>query len=1015
MPALDSPEDPRRERPPLGDQTTPINYTHWASPLFCECSAVRRVLLRGQTWAVSEQSRLGNRELLRLLHPDTGQPIEALCPPDQYEPLAEPAPGLTRKALAPYGVWRTLHESLRLVAPAPGEYAALTAGRIIPESYQFAPLARLLSGPRRSLLIADDVGLGKTVEAGICLVELIARGVGRRILLVVPPGLIPQWLDEMWEKFGLEFQSIENAAALDRAQTQLSEGLSPWAYFERVITSTEYLKRRDVIAGALAHPWDVVVVDEAHYLAESGTPANPYSTARTRLGPRLRDTARSLILLTATPHNGYRHSFRSLLELVDPVSATLHGRTEDIQKRVARSMIRRLKPQITKTGVKGELLPAFPQRLPVRRIEVQGLSAEEAEVFRRVSAYCARTVEAASSSDEADLVSFAMQIVKKRMLSSRAALMRTVENRLEALSSRTPEDPPARAELRELQADLPLTESAAERTAARVLRTAVSRDGRRRNAEKRQLKDIAKLLEKATDKPDPKIASLIADLENAVLSVPGEKAIIFTEYRDTLAALADGLRQHPKLASAFVELTGGLLPTQRKARIARFHEPDCRILLATDAASEGLNLQRQCCRLYHFELPWNPNRLEQRNGRIDRHGQNRPPDIRYLFYPASPEDRVLDRLVQRIAQMHDDRVSTPDILGIIEGSRLDEVLVKLDSVEASDRESASLMRIFDERQREFAYQIAPLLIGGSVTDDALPLARAVSADPLMQDDTAFERHMLEALHGAFKPGPLPQTWKIEVPRHLHGPGVNPRYACATFRRSVATQYPASEVEFIHRLHPLFRTLAAHALEQLTLAPLQHGSASRIAVRRHASAKPAPYALFTFLERHTHPLGRVFGIAVTVNGQGLPPSLAEQLLADQAGSPGEVSWTECEKAFASRYESLQRQAEQMAREHLANLTVALRAQRGSTAAILRGEAALYKADRLAEIDEDERIERAGTREQMQLFREAATNWQARRAAVETHYRRRLEEIESYVNVPGPGEAQPLGVALVFPAE
>ena len=148
----------------------------------------------------------------------------------------------------------------------------------------------------------------------------------------------------MHEKFGLDFRGVENSAAFDRAQTDLSEGLQPWVYFDRVITSIEYLKRRDVHAAALAYPWDVIVVDEAHYLAESGTPANPYSTARTRLGPLLREASKTLILLTATPHNGYRHSFRSLIELVAPTDATLHGATEVVQRRVARSMIRRLKP-----------------------------------------------------------------------------------------------------------------------------------------------------------------------------------------------------------------------------------------------------------------------------------------------------------------------------------------------------------------------------------------------------------------------------------------------------------------------------------------------------------------------------------------------------------------------------------------------------------------------------------------------------------------------------------------------
>jgi SNF2 family DNA or RNA helicase len=206
--------------------------------------------------------------------------------------------------------------------------ASIHAGRILPETYQFVPAARLLDGPRPSLLIADDVGLGKTIEAGICLMELIARGRARRILLVIPPGLIAQWQEEMREEFGLTFHCIENAGALDRAQTALAEGLKPWHFLNRVITSVDYLKRREVLAGALDRPWDVIVVDEAHALAESGTPRNPYATQRTRLGRQLRGATTTLILLTATPHNGHRHSFRSLLELVAPTDATFAGDRE---------------------------------------------------------------------------------------------------------------------------------------------------------------------------------------------------------------------------------------------------------------------------------------------------------------------------------------------------------------------------------------------------------------------------------------------------------------------------------------------------------------------------------------------------------------------------------------------------------------------------------------------------------------------------------------------------------------
>jgi len=972
-----------------------------------------RVMLRGIPWIVREHVSLGARTRFRLEDPDSGETIEALCPPDEFEPLVEPAPSLDRKSLTPFGIWRSLHDALRLQSPNGGRYAAFHAGRISPEPYQFAPLARLLSGPRRSLLIADDVGLGKTVEAGICLLELIARGIGKRILLVVPPGLIPQWLDEMWEKFGLAFQPIENSASLDRAQTMLSEGLQPWAYFDRVITSTEYLKRRDIHASALTYPWDAIVVDEAHYLAESGTPANPYSTARTRLGPKLRDASRSLILLTATPHNGYRHSFRSLLELVEPANASLHGRTEDIQRRVARSMIRRLKPQIVKSAADGGMVAVFPVRLPVQRIEVLGLSDEEREIFALVSTYCARTIEAAAKSEEADLVSFAMQIVKKRMLSSRAALHQTVKNRLEALAARKPEEPPARAEVRELQSDLPLSEVAAERTQTRIIHAAIARDAKRREAEKRQLKTIEKLLDRVSGRPDPKIAALVADLERDVLPIQGEKLILFTEYRDTLAALRDAFAAHPVLRDAFVELTGGMSAGQRKARIARFHETGCRVLLATDAASEGLNLQRRCCRLYHFELPWNPNRLEQRNGRIDRHGQTRPPVIRYLFYADSPEDRVLDRLVQRIAQMHDDRVSTPDILGIVEGTRIDEVLGRVDSVEAGEAAGQSLMKLFEARQQEFAYQIAPFLLSGSAADSSLPLANAVSADPMIEDDSGFERFMLDALQPGVRDGRLPGTFRIDVPRNLQGRAVEPRYECATFRRSIAVQYPAAEVEFVHRLHPLFCAVAEHAFHDLTLEPLRHGAASRLAVRRHPLAAKVPFALFTYLERQSHPAGVVFAVAVDPKGKVLARSVADTLLADTGVAPGEVTWNECERAFAESFASVQEVTAEAARDLLAERAAGQRLAHERTATVLREEAALYRVDRLAEIDADEKAERAGNREQMELFRDAATNWQARRAAVDTHYGRRIKDIEHFAQVPESPEPQALGVLLVFP--
>jgi SNF2 family DNA or RNA helicase len=536
---------------------------------------MQRILLRDRIWRVESATRVADeRTLFRLLDPSNAERLEALCPPEQFETLAEETPTFSKTSLAPFEAWQSSNLALKLSCVDGDEFAAFYGGRISPEHYQFAPVARLLQLPRPSLLIADDVGLGKTIEAGICLLELIVRGRGKRILLVVPPGLISQWQEEVLTKFGLKFESIENAAALERAQTRLSEGVKPWVFLNRIITSIEYLKKREILASALEPRWDVIVVDEAHYLAESGTPRSPYLTARARLGPKLRDHTKSLILLSATPHNGYSHSFRSLLEVIEPTDASFLGEKSVVARRVGRSMIRRLKGDISKTDSAGGKEPAFKVREPVKAISVTGLADAEKAIFKKVSSYCAKTAAAAATTDDAELVSFAMH-----MLSSRSALAKTVEKRLEALASRAQQDEaPTRSEVRELQGDLPLNEKAHERIASRVVRAAISKDSKRRSAEKKQLQEIKKLIEQVQTLPDPKVGALIADLEADVFSQPDEKAIIFTEYLDTLSAIKTALEAKPELKNCFVELTGGLSSKKRQGRLAEFEAKEKRLL-----------------------------------------------------------------------------------------------------------------------------------------------------------------------------------------------------------------------------------------------------------------------------------------------------------------------------------------------------------------------------------------------------------------------------------------------------
>ncbi|NPV83247.1 MAG: DEAD/DEAH box helicase [Candidatus Aminicenantes bacterium] len=993
-----------------------------------------RVLVRDRPWVVREVSApYGTQAILKLQATDEAVPsdLTIIYPPEEISILPTQEVEFDLRGLDSFAAWAMAHRILGATfIKETGILTGVRYGRVNLEAYQLAPALRILSKVRPSLLIADDVGLGKTIEAGLALLELTARGRAKRVLVVAPPGLMDQWHDELLDKFGLEFTIIGNASELAAVQTRLPAGVSPWDALPRVITSLDYIKKETVRNRALRKRWDLVIVDEAHALAEAGTPENPYRTQRTRLGLALRDCSRGLLLLTATPHNGYSHSFRSLLELVEPTLATFHGSPADLNRRMEAARIRRMKAQIVRRLPDGSEAPLFPKR-HVLGIPVTGLSDQEKEFLNRVAAYCSRTARQAEQTEEAELIGFAMQVIKKRALSSRAALSKTLEYRLEALrQEQLREEPPSRAEIRDLRADLPLSEATAERTAIKVIRSAIPKEERRRKAEISAINGIKRLLARLPV-TDPKIEALIKELKSVFSKYPEEKVIVFTEYRDTLAAIQSRFDKDPDLANRYVLFHGGLTRRQRLAREAIFERPETRALLATDAASEGLNLQRFCRRVIHFELPWNPNRLEQRNGRVDRYGQTRNPVIRYLFYPDSPEDDVLDKLVQKIEEMARQQISTPDTLGVYaDRADIREKLVELDP-ESPDIEThkRQLIHLFEDRTAEFIKNAGQLLtLSQAQSWEEERIGRLLcSSEPLLPDDREFEEIIITMLGPqAVKPDSTRAgVFRIEVPLHFRGENVRPVYPAATFRRSIATLYRTDEVEYITPLHPLAQAMARQARSRL----LQVYSASRgltprrLAARTISSNEP-PSVIFTFYGTIRDKEGGVeehlLAVQVGTDGEILGDPVGNLRYLSLTDSIEDVHPKKIESLFASRFDALRDLARQEASRWLTARASDLHQERKRLAEKMLLELELDTADRISEIEEEEKrarrvIEETG--QQRIIFEkedQESRSFAARKSMVETFKKQRQQEIENFTRIQDPSPPQPLGALFLVPS-
>jgi superfamily II DNA or RNA helicase len=505
------------------------------------------------------------------------------------------------------------------------------------EEYQLEPVVRALRMPRANLLIADDVGLGKTIEAGLVAQELLLRHRARTILIVCPASLCVQWRDQMLEKFGLEFRIVDTELLRQLRRTR-GLGVNPWSHHPRLITSIDWLKRdapmrlmRETLPpGPPQDPrrFDLLIVDEVHGAAPSGSGKYAIDSLRTQALRTLAPHCEHRLFLSATPHNGYQESFTALLELLDP-NRFARGVAPD-QARVKEVMVRRLKSELPPLW---DGTPRFPRR-KVIALEVDYPESER-QAHALLAEYAAARGQRASQSgtQEQRLASdFVLTLLKKRLFSSPAAFANTLqvhratlEGKAQVLIKPTPrvlkraidtlEDEYAEDEAYGQAVGDALTTAAAASPAL---------DARERNL----LDRLQGLAGAARTRADTK-ANVLIDFLDATVRPAGkwndERVIVFTEYRDTQIWLQELLVARGLGGDRLKLLFGGMDPELREDIKQRFlAHPDLdpvRILLATDAASEGIDLHSHCHRLVHYEIPWNPNRLEQRNGRIDRHGQ----------------------------------------------------------------------------------------------------------------------------------------------------------------------------------------------------------------------------------------------------------------------------------------------------------------------------------------------------------------------------------------------------------
>lgn len=596
-----------------------------------------RVEVRGEEWVVrrAELTSTGDTaihvtglsELVRnksaIFLSDIDREMRVLKP-EETELVMDTSPGYRRSRLY-------LESLLRQSPPTDAALYRGHRGAMNAADYQLVPAGKALAQTRPRLLIADAVGLGKTIEVGILLSELIRRGRGRRILVVALKSILEQFQEELWARFTIPLVRLDSVG-LERVQRKIPANQNPFYFFDRVIISIDTLKKDEKYSRFLRQcHWDAVVIDECQHVAARTAPGSYQRSQRSKLAELLARTSEALILTSATPHDGKKESFASLVNLLEPtaIADDQDYTADDVQG----FFVRRFKKD-----VQHEAKSAFREReLLSHRIDA---SAAENAVFEALSAATFRTIHPRKRRT-ADVVvdDDVVETSKGRGILFRTLLLKAFLSSPEALT----ETLTARLKHNRLKPDVS-SELDADAQADTALLT--------------RLHSLASAI---APKHNTKLQHLVRLLKDAGVGPNSDvRVVIFSERIATLTLLEAELTKALKLKPAQVAVFHGTLDDQSQQKLVKDfgnEKSQVRLLLASDAASEGINLHHFCHRMVHYDIPWSLITLEQRNGRIDRYGQTERPALHYLLsIPQSPEVRgdlrVLDLLVEKEDAAH---------------------------------------------------------------------------------------------------------------------------------------------------------------------------------------------------------------------------------------------------------------------------------------------------------------------------------------------------------------------------